>query len=223
MPNRSEEISFANLWQQIPDSDSRIWSKNVSHRASDKAPLSWREVIELLCGALWHLELAAQIAPFPAESFSEPQGSLWKDWLEKRRQVSTQYNEGQFSSYALDDSLTPRLRYLVQNMLLADSILRTAGTWWLLSTRGQLDEQYHVLQNPEQADSSLKRQVLIVLAFRDSFMHGEMPPDRNGARFNFRKNWISGTLKDTPYSPAVVAAAGRDVWRKLAEIVNEAA
>lgn len=223
MADQFSQVAFNQLWAKLPTPERQIWSETFRPARPSKPSLSWREIIELLCGALWHLEFAARIDQFHP-SLSNQQDTPWKEWLESRRSESSQdVNARLFPIYLEGGSPNPPLHPLLQSMLLADSALRIAGTRWLLYDRSNLQNRYEVLHNLPQdhaKDSPLQRQVRIVLAFRDSFMHGEMP-DRGG--HNFREKWINNQLADAPYSLEVIAKACHHVWSGLAEIVNKAA
>ena len=125
-----------------------------------------------------------------------------------------------------------RLIGLIQNTLLDDGALRIAGAWYTLKDSPVLAGVHSpaivadpstVLNRstgaplPSISSTDIKMQLVIVLALRDSFMHGEDP---TGGRKNqpipkFRDLWINNRLRGIKYSPMVIAEACQKVLDEL--------
>ena len=225
MANAKERVRFTELWALLPESEDIIWKQLVP---SAKATV-WGEIIQLLCGALWHLELASKIGDefFPVERVPD----LFKYWLESRENISAKSEEGELiMSCSIRGSVDNRLKDLIQSMLLADGTLRIAGIRQILIDN-KADISRQVLQNPNNildkdgelkpSCSEIQKHVLIIVAFRDSFMHGERkPPKYEKEIATFREKWITMS-HSIQYNLAVIASACREVWKSLAEIINE--
>ena len=124
---------------------------------------------------------------------------------------------------------TPR-RVHWQTLFLGDGALRLAGVYDYLNPKPSLfqgDDCFSDLLdkdgkfNPNVDNSDPLKvprvRLLIVIAFRDSFMHGERR-DGSDPRWQFRKNWFDGHFAQShnlPYSPAIIALACRQVWEEL--------
>lgn len=158
----------------------------------------WRESAELLCSALWHFDLAEQIGPFSPVKISTLLGGTpvpWEAWLHQGHTVMLPSRES--GPWTISMPTDPRFTIFVQSMLLGSMALRLAGAWRILyegknppkkqrrkSWARSLNDP--VLRDPKKIlDNSgnfnspspplITQQVLLVVAFRDSFMHGETP------------------------------------------------
>lgn len=182
---------FSDLWSQIPR-DNELWDYKLAKKGN-KPELSWREVYELLSGALWHLELGASLGPFPSQRLDStygPQGILWRTYLNERRSMHSELEPAQLTMTCPVNAPSAEFaRSLVQSMLVANGALRIAGARWLLFQRAdEIDTTRPLVLHREPLSTSdeTQRATLIVLAFRDSFMHGEMP-DGGDERKQFRE------------------------------------
>lgn len=230
MPGTQKQIPFSHLWNKLPLPSAGVWKRTPG-----------REFLELLCGALWHLELAAEIGGgFPTENMQKLHGGAsipWADWLNHKPTPSVESVGCQLViSYTFHVGPNARLNSLVQTLTLANGALRLAGARDVLqhhlrsrrlSLPAVLEDHRSILHSSGNflAPSSLSKhkerilkRVLIVVAFRDSIMHGEAfsgSPDKSR---KFRKLWINGRLHQNrpKYSPAVIAQACREVWERLA-------
>lgn len=123
-----------------------------------------------------------------------------------------------------------------QSILLGDVALRLAGSWEILmdgkykkpqKTWAPSIEDPMIVESLESLlDTSGKikhpttilpimKQLLIVVAFRDSFMHGEISDKRNGRR-KYRDLWIGSK----EYTPKVISESCFGVWKGLLNIVK---
>jgi len=218
-------ISFTELWLLIPGPQDEIWKKKIPGTGAS----SWEEIIQLLSAALWHLELASKIGDeyFPTERLP----ILFGHWLENRKDISVRSEGGKLiMSCEIHGSVDNRLKNLIQSMLLVDAVLRVAGIRQILKDNAVpishkvLDDPGSILNtkgNLRPGSSEIQKQVLIIVALRDSFMHGEKkPPKYEKKMATFRDRWISSD-HTIPYNLAVIALACREVWKNLAEIVDE--
>jgi hypothetical protein len=225
-----KQIPFLHLWAKLPRPSAGVWKRTPG-----------REVLELLCGALWHLELAAEIGGgFPIDNMQTLHGGAnvpWEDWLNQQPVPSIRSEEHQLTiHYTFRSPLNARLQSLVQTTLLANGALRIAGARDVLryhlrrrglSTlpavledyRSILDSSGNFLTSPplSRYKEQILKRVLIVVAFRDSIMHGELFSGASNESKKFRKLWIKGRLNQNrpKYSPAVIAQACRGVWENL--------
>lgn len=231
MPGSQQQISFTPLWQKLPRPPARIWRRTIG-----------REILELLCSALWHLELAAAIGEgFPTATMQKLHRGAhvpWEEWLTQDPTLSVQSGECQLTiRYAFPLFFNVRYQSLLQTMSLANGALRLAGARDILRVtlrraarhpqlpavledyESILDSTGNFLTSPSlsQHKEQILRKVLIMVAFRDSIMHGETFSGRPDVCRKFRQLWIDGRLnrKQPKYSPAVIARACRCVWEKL--------
>lgn len=108
---------LTSIWNRIPDSKDNIWKDNKR-----------REVIELLCGAFWHLEIASQLVEKIDENntlYHLHQSGLnnqlfWQEWINKRNQAPDKPLD-----LAADS-------YIVQTMFFSNSALRLSGAWEII-------------------------------------------------------------------------------------------
>lgn len=227
MSSEQMQIQFTELWSKVPPPSAKVW--NLSRG---------REVLELLCGALWHLELAAGtgggFSTVAMGKLSVGGRPPWQEWLRMRPALSVEHSENQLAiGYSFSAHFDPPLRNLLQTMLLANAALRLAGARSILLERGLvktppaiLGDYVSILQvdgnfkipSPHPPDKTrVFRDVLIVVAFRDSIMHGETLTGKKDERRKFRDLWIEGRLKQNRpiYSSAEIAQACRGVWLNL--------
>jgi len=230
-------IDFTKLWQRLPPAEYNGWIKT-----------DWdnrREILHLLCGALWHLELASHIkkGDFSEENMSvvlNPENSQlapWEHWTSHfpvPPKVSVQ-PEGQMltMSYTFNTPLPPHMPVLFQTLLLADGALRLAGAYELVPTSMLTSLGDDSFRDILKDDGALKDGLdisnprvclLLVIAFRDSFMHGENSPDKKQPRFMFRRKWFAGDFASSnlkiPYSPAIIARACHRVWEEIIALMT---
>jgi hypothetical protein len=120
-------------------------------------------------------------------------------------------------------------------MLLANGTLRLAGAWDILESTlkrtpfAVLDDYRNILESDgnfkvvspySKYKERILKNVLIVMAFRDSITHGEVFSGNKDRRGKFRELWIEGRLKGNhpKYSSAVIAQACRGVWENLVSV-----
>jgi hypothetical protein len=203
-------------------------------------PPPWREIAELLCGALWHFDLAEQIGPFSPVKMSTLLGGTpvpWAAWLEQGNTVTLPPKEG--GPWTISMPTDPRFTSFAQSALLGSVALRLAGAWqilyegknppprskqqpksWAKSLKDpMLDDPEKILDNSGNFNSPhplhITQQVLIVVAFRDSFMHGETPTG-GGPIWQHRKRWRNSN----DYNLETIAQACIGVWEALLTIVK---
>ena len=161
----------------------------------------------------------------------------WEHWTSHfpaLPEVSVQTDERTLTMrYTFGTSLPSHLPVLFQTLLLADGALRLAGAYELLpaSTLTKLgdDDSFRDILKDEgifknKADLSDPRVcLLLVIAFRDSFMHGE-DPEKKQPRFKFRRKWFAGDFTSInpkiPYSPAIIAQSCQRVWEEIISLMT---
>src|SRR5262249_52279786 len=120
------------LYEKLPQSSHEVWKHN---RPGMRRRNRLREVFQLLCGALCHLELAAKMGDFPMENMEALHGGNplpWEDWLSQAYHLSVQSERHQLTvQYDFTLSME-RPKIFLQNQLLGDSALRLAGVWDVL-------------------------------------------------------------------------------------------
>src|SRR5262249_9939959 len=153
----------------------------------------------------------------------------WQEWLNQTPVPSVQSaKNGLTMHYSFHVSLDPRLKNLIQTMLLANGVLRLAGARDILISElsknkkplpamlgdysSSLDRTGNFIilsANSKYKEGALKNAVIVV-DFRESIMHVEVPqvkpPYKKGEKIRkFRELWIKGqhTQKRPKYSPAV--------------------
>jgi hypothetical protein len=226
-------MDYTGLWSDLPLPTERCW------RQKNK-----REVLHLLCGALWHLELASHIT---GGDFSEDHMDIalnaspnrkpvapWEDWIapsQGRPTVAVKTDDRILTiCYTYGTSISSSRHVHLQTLLLTDGALRLAGAYDLCSTKPTTLKGNKSFEDilcatgafdPSVSLSTplmnLRVCLLLVTALRDSFMHGEKRPG-NDRRWKFRANWFAGAFAHTynlPYSPAIIAQACRKVWEEL--------
>lgn len=220
------------LLRRIPNRGNPVWEyRNIEPNQRTKK----REILELLCGAIWHLDLAARCGDFSKKSFrdlrSENVTLPVEIWLEQI-QRDTANHAGTFltSCFSMEHNNSNQAKYFIQSMLLADTALRLAGIRDILSrlnidknraspvtaTRSEICkwlEQNTFLSDP------IKEHIIIIEAFRDSFMHGEFPTDtKNPGSKNLRNFRIENLYN---YSPLQIAQNCLNVCEKILDKITE--
>jgi hypothetical protein len=200
---------FEALWSSIPDQESAVW---MEHFPGVKGPRRKREVLELLCSVLWHLELASALGEFPRrtmlnyrEQYVEGAQTIpWASWARCRKGTQASLQNDILAilllfSHEPDNSF----RYLLQSTLTADAALR------LDATRKACKVVAHDPKSPLFANglqisgwidkstlgflpstSPLQQQVTLIVAFRDSYMHSEVG-DKGDAIRAFREKMLA--------------------------------
>lgn len=169
---------LSNLWSLL----SKTWpTANKDERK--------REILELLCTAVWHLQKAYELGNIPRTKL--------KSLIPKRVGGKTPLQQWVESGEWFDTNKTD-LNSTVQSMFIADAALRLDGVLWVLRDNSGLAKNAFsnsVLADRKEMDQWLTSsvfpgikpnilgQVTIVVAFRDAYMHGEIA----GARFH--KDW----------------------------------
>ena len=169
---------LSNLWSLL----SKTWPPaNKDERK--------REILELLCTAAWHLQKAFELGNIPRTKL--------KSLIPKRVGGKTPLQLWVESGDWFDTHKTD-LNFTVQSMFIADAALRLDGVLWVLrDNSGLAKNELHnsVLSDRKEmnqwlsssafpsAKPTILEQVMIVVAFRDSYMHGEI------AGTKFHKDW----------------------------------
>ena len=180
----------------------------------------------------------------------------WKDWLQNTHGLCVHSDAHQLTMHYTFTLAAERPKIFLQSLLLADGALRLAGILDILqvidkhgvyfddpttiinvSGYFRLSVFDHVGHFKKPYDEK-RQQYLIVLAMRDSFMHGEIEEQaklnvlRKEAKRSknarqqlkrrmFRELWFKGKLAPRlPYSPEVIAKACREVAEELINVVN---
>jgi hypothetical protein len=239
-------INFTQLWERLPPEEYRGWSKTESDWGHEDKR---REILHLLCGSLWHLELASQITngDFAEANMEVCLGSEhdrlapWTPWASRspavRPEVTVQAEERTLTiRYLFSPSIPSSSPVHFQTLLLADAALRLAGAYDLLPTskRNRLgndkfqpllkdDGSFKQPYNLKISDAKLC--LLFVIVLRDSFMHGENPPPDDRKRWwAFREKWFAGDFASNtpsfPYSPAIIAQACQKVWEEIVSLMT---
>ena len=166
-----------------------------------------REVVELLCGALWHLRYALELGELDSTPvrYRDEHSSLWKEWLGTRGRISR---------------AKPQL--LVQSLLVSDACLRLAGAQEIFR-KGRENTQplfstFECIEKKREKDcaTTLDLSIRRIIIHRDAFMHGEFPNRSNEPRRRARKPEM---LSDT-YNVAQLFDDCLDVGDVLAEAVQ---
>jgi len=194
-----------------------------------------RAALELLAGALWHLELASELGDFPKEKMSkffEAKGGSknpqpWEAWLEKSKGLSVEFPKDELLlRYRFSGPLDSAVSFLIQSMLIADAALRIDGAREILSLEFP---NYPVSACRSKIctwiDSKtltfkgsliqIQKHVIMVTAFRDAYMHGEIPNGKLNALKTFRVNFFDR------YNLAQVAQACGEVWKELIRLARK--
>jgi hypothetical protein len=165
----------------------------------------------------------------------------WGSWLKCRQAFCDLPIEGhpwvrpRFAD-SVSRKLVDRSIIFSQSTLLGDVALRLAGSWEILrdgkhrtpqKTWGPFIMDPMIVKSLDcLLDTSGKikcpttippimKQLLVVVAFRDSFMHGEIS-DKSNKRRKYRDLWISSK----EYTPKVIGEACLGVWKCLLNIVK---
>src|SRR6266571_8656697 len=134
------QIDFTCLWNDLPPHTDNRW------RA--KHPQQKREMLHLLCGALWHLELAAEVT---GKDFSDDPMEIaldapankpvvrWEPWISPnppKVEVDTSMDENKLSvSYTYCTPINAPMRTHLQTLFLGDGALRLAGAYDYLNPK----------------------------------------------------------------------------------------
>jgi hypothetical protein len=153
MKNTLEElIKFAEKVHSLPP---EVWEDR-----GIKGNSKLREVAQLLCGTLWHLDYALTLGaldPTPVSKRDKHQ-NLWREWLETAR-------------------VRDKPPSLVQDMLVSDASLRLAGVVDRLREKKQLKKV--IKKYLEGEATALEQAIARVVIHRDSFMHAEFPDPKS--------------------------------------------
>ena len=218
------------LWNSVPGAGSAVWKYSVPGRDHYSKQ---RETLELLCGALWHLQLGLELGDLPVESivsFREKEKDRekqipWEMWFEQYKELSIDsVKESLTINYLFRDSVNQNIRYLMQSMLFADAALRIDGVRWTLlgmyGNRGSMPEALAQRKEMEgwldpssttfkKCTTALQKQVIIVTTYRDYIMHGETSTWRNEVLRRFREQEF------TKLSLSQIVRACLDLWQEL--------
>src|SRR5437867_12106227 len=167
------------LWQDLPGLDDKVWQHISPGR--DKH-ITKREAYELLAAALWHLELAHALGPISGEPLTTPMalGSGFSEWARvcPSLTVERDHKELVFRYQFLKEPALAVYK-LIQNMLVADAGLRIYGAREVLRSTvpktGVLAPVKSLVEHTglfKPNISTLQQQTILLIAFRDSYMHG---------------------------------------------------
>jgi hypothetical protein len=253
-------INFTVLWERLPQESHHVWKQRAPGRGQHMQK-RLREIYQLLCAALCQLELAAKLGDFPRENMEQLLGGEhgepvpWKDWLNKTHRLCVQSDAHQLTMHYTFTLAIERPKIFLQSLLLADGALRLAGVLDILQVIDKhgvyFDDPTAIINvsghfrlsvfdqmgNFKKLYDEKRQQYLIVLAMRDSFMHGEIEEQekvnvlkeatrsKNARqqlkRRMFRELWFKGKLEPRlPYSPEVIAKACREVAEELINVAN---
>lgn len=185
------------LWTYAPQPGHRVWKAGIrSQTKRSRRRNAW----ELMCGALWHLELAVSLGVVPSTTIEQSRsqqiqkygGIPWEQLLKCRQKPSAVViGDTLRISCGLPSSASPCLVYLLQSMLVADAAIRLDGardillrTWrrkhrpLVLCDRKTIESDAHWLGNDASRFSALpwhRRHIITIVAFRDWYLHGEKP------------------------------------------------
>lgn len=166
----------------------------------------WREIVELLCGATWHLEQAVKVSPFDAEKYEELRAvddRPWQTWLDSRDLGGPHGETHQVSDLAATN---------IQSMLLADAVLRLAGAWEILedmaksgccpsvAKMGTLNDALGSNGRVKIGTDPAIERLLVLRAVRDTFMHGELSRDQRTGRHRHRNTLYTSAA----YAPVAI-------------------
>ena len=100
------ELNFNELWGKLPTENDLVWKaiEPTGHRNQI------RSTLELLCSALWHLELAYAIGEFLKEKMFEYRDKLvendenipWEIWRTRLPKVEVEFSPNEQSPKTLD-------------------------------------------------------------------------------------------------------------------------
>ena len=143
----------------------------------------WREVVELICGAIWHMEHAVQVGELDSQQYDALRRvdlRPWETWLESRCAIQRGLTSRAHASELVATN--------IQSMLLGDSVLRLAGAWQILedswnsklypavSKLGRLRDVFDKDGSTKPNIDSRLSSLLVLTEIRDTFMHGELSP-----------------------------------------------
>ncbi len=225
---------FAELWDRVPWPSDSIWRYSVPE---DSKPSRIRNALELLCGALWHLELARAIGNFPTEGIIEYRENYknfkkcipWQAWVEHHNKVTAGFCADLLTiKYHFSNHPDVALLTLIQTMLVADAAFRLYGARDVLSRIDSLKKQrLPILASPKEvaswldknsatfidAATELQKYVVTLIAFRDWYMHGEIPDEHAfWVLRRFRMNSIGS------FSLSKIADSCLAVWIELTRL-----
>jgi len=223
--------TFTPLWQCLPKVGSDLWS----YKSKDPEKTRQRSALELLAGALWHLELASELGDFPKEKMSkffEAKGGSknpqpWEAWLEKPKGLSVEFPEDDLLlRYRFFGPLDSAVSFLIQSMLIADAALRIDGAREILSLefpncsrcpdrnmmRTWIGCKTFTLKGSLK---EIKKHFIVVTGFRDAYMHGEIPDGESDRLRRFRVNFFNR------YNLAQVAEACGEVCKELIRLARK--
>lgn len=227
---------FKELWNCLPSPCDLIWSHGVP---KESEPSRIRNALELLCGALWHLELAKTLGDFSTQGVIEYRENYknlekripWQTWIEQYGGVTAGFCSGQLTiNYQFNNYSDAVLLTLIQTMLVGDATLRLCGARDVLSRIESLRPQkLPILASTKEVASwvdkhsatfihtatELQKHVVIVITFRDWYMHSEIPAEHAFWRLRSFRNKNIGS-----FSLSKIAESCLAVWIELAELAK---
>lgn len=219
--------SFTDLWGCLPGKECKLWNYNSPDFSKYSRK---RAILELLCGALFHLELASQLGNFPAEKMIESIQKCygWNHWREKSKDLSVESSkEGIIVKYLYPDP-SNSAPYLIQSMLIADAVLRLDGcrellrsgskNCFLVPNRNDIADWIDAKNGTfKESIEEIKKQLAIVVTFRDAYMHGEEPEKEGRVSeelLKFRQSFFKN------YSLVEVVEACRQIWKDFVRLAD---
>jgi hypothetical protein len=227
---------FRQLWDILPSSCDSIWSHSVPEESE---PSRIRNALELLCGALWHLELAKALGDFSTlgvieyrESYKKLEKRIpWQTWIEQYNGVNARFISDHLTiNYQFNKCPDEVFLTLTQTMLVADATLRLYGSRDVLSRIESLKLQKLPILAPNKEVASwidknstnyiktateLQKNLIIVIAFRDWYMHGEIPEEHEGWLLRSFRNKNIGS-----FTLLKIAEACLEVWIELVKLAK---
>ena len=211
------------LWQALPGPDDKVWQHISPSRDQHTRK---REAYELLAAALWHLELAHAVGPISGEPLTTPValGSGFSEWARTHPSLTVERDHKELVfRYQFLKKPDLAVYKLIQNMLVADAVLRVYGAREVLGSiipkTGVLAPVRSFLEDTGSFKpniSTLQQQTVLLIAFRDSYMHGEVSDaaERIPIRL-FRETCLP------KYSLADIGNACITMWEELAHRARE--
>jgi hypothetical protein len=161
----------------------------VSLKAAPSRGADHREIVEMLAAILWHLECCASLPALPATSMLKYRKDAirsthsvpWTHWTRIRRAMSSHQAGTQLRlTYDFVETPSSFAQYAVQATLVGDAVMRLGGLLGMLNEHHQ-DQSSPIQASPGMVATNIKQpefeRVAVILAYRDAYMHGEVPSD----------------------------------------------
>ena len=215
------DTRLAELWAMLPDPFSESW-REIDSSTLRGARL--REGLEIFASVIWHLELASTLGPISEtkaithrKQTRASEGTVaWGKWLAGRTTVASMMQPSALSiNYAFSTPPNSVSLYALQATLVGDAAIRLGGLReiiWPLADTVPLD----VFTPSRHLEALLVRieepkilSILLVIAFRDAYMHAEATSDTGKRLSEFRSRL------HYDYSLHDIYEACISVWQQL--------